>query len=62
MAAEYGGWRVCANSNSENDREESAERHEDVPRAGLTRGKKGWKEIARNEQKFLLLHCGFGKK
>ena len=33
MADERGGRRVCANSDSEDDREESAERHEDVPRA-----------------------------
>ena len=32
MAAERGGWRVCADSDCKGDREESPERREDVPR------------------------------
>ena len=48
MADERSGWRVCADNDSKDDREESTERREDVPRAGLIGGKKGWKEITKN--------------
>jgi len=62
VADERGGWRVCADNDSGGDGEESAEGLEDVFWTGLMRRKNVWKEIARNEQKFLLLYCGFGKK